>query len=125
VKAQVSIEFISLLSIALLASAILVTAVNGKAIQFSQSTSYTEAQKIAQKTAYKVDYVLSEKNTSLELSYNPGLEEIYNVTLDSGNVLVEYTEGDASFPTAYTGPKIRFNTSGTHMVAHDSGLEVK
>lgn len=124
-KAQVSIEFISLLSIALLASAILVTAVNGKAIQFSQSTSYTEAQKVAQKTSYKVDYVLSEKNTSLELSYNPGLEEIYNVTLDSGNVLVEYTEGDASFPTAYTGPKIKFNTSGIRVVRYDSGLEVK
>ncbi len=102
-KGQVSIEFIGLLTLALLASAILITELNYKTLQYTRHTPYAEAQSLAQKVSYKLDYVVSESNTSARLEFPPGLERGYNITVDSGQVVLDYPEGSSDFPTLYNG----------------------
>lgn len=123
-KGQVSIEFISLLSLALLASAILVTSMSDRAIEYSRSSPYYDAQDIAQKVAYKVDYVISEKNTSLDLEFSPRITEEYNITIGSGQVLVNFDTGDSSFPTRYNGTDIELKTNQSYTISYQGGLVV-
>lgn len=120
-KGQVSIEFISLLSIALLASAVLVTEMNDRAMEYSRSSPYTEAEKLAQKVAYKFDYSLSAKNTTVQLDFSPRLEENYNITVISGQVVVDFDTGSASFPTRYQGDTINFNSTESYTISNSGG----
>lgn len=124
-KGQVSIEFIGLLILALLASAILITELNNKTLQYTRSSPYAEAQSLAQKVAYKLDYVVSESNTSVRLEFSPDLEENYNISTDSGQVIVDYQEGSSEFPTLYDGT-LEMNTSQTYVLEYNgSGVDVK
>ena len=120
-KGQVSIEFISLLSIALLASAVLVTEMNDRAMEYSRSSPYTEAEKLAQKVAYKFDYTLSTENTSVRIDFSPRLEENYNITAVSGQVVVEFDTGSASFPTHYQGDRINLNSTKSYTLSNSAG----
>lgn len=120
-KGQVSIEFISLLTLALLASAVLVTELNDRAIQYSQSTPYSEAQEIAQKTAYTVNYVRANENSSKVLDFDPSLEQ-YNITVGSGQVSVRFESGSSSFPTSYEGSVNSLNSTDEYIVRYDDEL---
>lgn len=120
-KGQVSIEFMSLLAIALLASAVLVTEMNDRAMEYSRSSPYTEAEKLAQKVAYKLDYTMSSENTSVKLDFSPRLEENYNITVVPRQVVVNFDAGSSSFPTRYQGGKISFNTTENYQLSKSAG----
>jgi len=120
-KGQVSIEFISLLSIALVASAVLVTEMNDRAAEYSRSSPYAEAEKLAQKVAYKFDYALSADNTSVELDFSPRLEENYNITVLSGQVVVNFDAGSSSFPTMYEGDTVILNSTKSYEISSSGG----
>ena len=124
-KGQISIEFISLLAIALLASSVLVTELNDRALEYSKASPYSEAQKIAQKTAYSIDYVRSNHNASKTLDFNPDLENDYSIVAASNQVVVSFETGSASFPTSYSGSQISLNSSESYKVSYDGGLSIK
>lgn len=113
----------ALLAIALLASAVLVTELNNKALQFSRSAPYSEAQDLSQKVAYTIDRSVAESNSSHRLEFNPGLQRVYNITVQSGQVVVSYEGGSSSFPTAYDETQLSFNTSQSYVVSFN-GSEV-
>lgn len=111
----------ALLAIALLASAILVTELNSKALQYSRSAPYSEAQTLSHKVAYRLDYAVSERNSSLKLDFAPDLQKEYNVTVESGQVIVEFNRGSSTFPTLYEGSRLEFNTSESYIVYSEGG----
>jgi hypothetical protein len=124
-KGQVSIEFIGLLTLALLASAILITELNYKTLQYTRSSPYAEAQSLAQKVSYKLDYVVSESNTSIRLDFSPELERDYNITVDSGQVILDYPEGSSEFPTLYNG-SLDMNVKESYILEYNgSGVDVR
>lgn len=119
-KGQVSIEFLSLMVIALLASALLVTALQDRAVEFNRASPYAEAQKIAQKVAYKIEYVKTE-NTAVEMDFPPQLEEEYNITVLSGQVVVSFDTGSSSFPARYSGDPIYLKSAESYTVEYSGG----
>jgi predicted GNAT superfamily acetyltransferase len=111
----------ALLALALLASAILVTELNNKAVQYSRASPHSEAQKIAQKVAYDLDYVTSQNKTSLAVDFSPDLDQTYNITVEQGIVVVKFDKGSSSFPTLYRGSRLDFNTSGGRVFEYSGG----
>ena len=124
-KGQVSIEFIALLSIALLASSILVTELNERVTQYGQATPYAEAQSLAQKVAYSFDYVKSRGNSSVELGFEPGLENNYNISVGGGQVVVSFDSGSASFPTRYQGSQFKLNSTEKYVIRYNGSYYVE
>ena len=124
-KGQISIEFIALLSIALLASSVLVTELNEQVIQYSESTPYAEAQSLAQKVAYSFDYVKSRGNSSVELGFEPELEKNYNISVGGGQVIVSFDTGSASFPTRYQGSQFNLNSTEKYSITYNGSYNVE
>lgn len=124
-KGQVSIEFISLLVVALLASSILVTELNERVTQYSESTPYSEAQSLAQKVAYSFDYVKARGNSSVQLGFEPGLEKDYGISAGEGQVIVSFDSGSASFPTRYEGSQFSLNSTENYVIKYNGSYHVE
>ena len=121
-KAQVSVEFMSLLVVSLLVSAILTSEVAARAGIYGKSTDLSEAEEVSKKTAYSLDYA-STFDGNLSLDYSPGLRQNYNVTLDSDNVEVVLDQGSAVVPTSFSG-EADLNTSGSYVI-QNGGIELE
>lgn len=124
-KGQISIEFMALLAVALLASSILVSELNSRAVQHSKSSPYTEAQKIAQEVSYTFDYVKTRDNASKTLGFEPDLQEDYSITVGNGQTVVDFDSGSASFPTRYQGSKYSLNANQSYKVRYDGSYQVE
>ncbi|QGA81005.1 hypothetical protein [Candidatus Nanohalobium constans] len=124
-RGQISIEFISLLAIALLASSILVSALADRSAQFNRASPQSEALGVAQKVAYTFDYVNSEDNVSKKLVFSPDLQREYNITVGDGLVSADYGEGDANFPTSYQGSLISLNSTQAYLVEDGGATEIE
>lgn len=124
-KGQVSIEFMALLSIALLGSSILVTELTDRAIQYSKSSPYSEAQKIAQEVSYTFDYLKTQKNASRDLDFDPGLRKDYTITVGNGQTVVSFDSGSASFPTRYKGSSLDLKANQSYVVSYNGSYSVK
>lgn len=120
-KAQASIEFIALLSIALLASSILLDLVNDKALQIEKQSRNEEAQNIAQKTAYRLDLITSTENSSTLISYSDALDKNYTVRVGDGYVTVNSSTGPVSSRTVYGGKKHKFGTRSDKKISYQRG----
>lgn len=119
-KAQSSIEFISLLSLALLGAAILVAAVNSHIYEFERSSSFEEAEDLAKSLAFRADYVVSQ-NASTRLEFPPDLRRNYTAQIGSGTVNVSFDSGYAAFPTLYEGSNVSFNLSESRVLNYSGG----
>lgn len=120
-KGQVSIEFISLLSLVLLISSVLTAQVIQKSAGMEERSRLTQAENIAQKTAYRVDYLLSNRNSSVRVVYSNELSENYSVKVRPGRVVVPTNEGNASFPTYYSGNPVNLSTEKDYWLSYSEG----
>ena len=124
-KGQVSIEFVSLLSMGLLASSILVTAVQDRNIAVQDRNEYVRAEKIAQKVAYKIEYVMADQESQVDLEFSPQLDETYNVNITSNKVTAGTRERSAGVQTAYTGSNHTLHTNKSYQVSYDEGVVIE
>lgn len=124
-KGQISIEFLSLLSIALLASSILVTTVSDRNIALQERNQQFRAEQIAEKTSYKIEYVLSNKNSSVELGFSPELEGNYTVNISSRFVTASVASTEAGVRTLYEGGNRTISTDKTYNITYEEGLIIE
>ncbi|NMJ77418.1 hypothetical protein GLU64_03340 [Nanohaloarchaea archaeon] len=109
-KAQSSIEFIALLSLTLLASSVLLDALNDKAILAERQSRAEEAQYVAQNTAYRLNLLMSARNSSTKLRYSDNLKKNYTVKIKNGYVIVDSQAGPAISRTVYNKTSLTFGT---------------
>lgn len=124
-KGQVSVEFISLLSITLLGLAVLITQINEKAIEFENSESYKESRFIGQKVSYIIDYVKSEGNMSKTLEFDSDLKEQYDIVLEQNRTTIIFDEGNTTIRNTYSGPKKILNTTENYEVKYNDSFHIK
>lgn len=124
-KGQVSIEFMSLLAITLLGSSILITHVNDRALQFSESVPYKEAQSIGQKVSYTFDYVKAEGNASKKLQFNSDLAKKYEITVKENITTVSFDDGNVTVLNRYSGPELNLDTSKVYEVSYNGSYQIK
>lgn len=126
-KGQVSIEFMTLLSLTLLASSILISDLNDRATQMQRTESYIDAEEVALKTDYALSQALARKNTTVKLDYSPKLEKKYKVDVNKNQIKVYDYEQLGSFRTRYGFSKnIQLNTTKSYIFKFNgSGINVK
>jgi len=124
-KGQISIEFMSLLAITLLGSSILVTQVNDRAVQFSESVPYKEAQLIGQKVSYTFDYVKAEGKASKKLQFNSDLAKKYKITVKENSTTVGFDDGNVTVLNRYSGPELNLDASKVYEVSYNGSYHIK
>ncbi|MFB6158175.1 MAG: hypothetical protein ABEJ95_00775 [Candidatus Nanohalobium sp.] len=125
-KGQVSVEFVSLLSIALLASSVLLGLLNYRVAAADERHGYVKAEEIAQRTAYHVEYLSANPDSKVDISYSPRLDRNYTVKIQSNQVTAAFEDGNASYPVNYNGPSANFTTSQkTTLIYSDGGVKVE
>ena len=124
-KGQISIEFMSLLAITLLGSSILVTQVNDRAVQFSESVPYKEAQLIGQKVSYTFDYVKAEGNASKKLQFNSDLAKKYEIMVKENSTTVSFDNGNVTVLNRYPGPELNLDASKVYEVSYNGSYHIK
>lgn len=120
-KGQVSIEFITLLSVTLVGSSILIGLMNERAIAFRQTEEVAQTESIAQKTAYKIDYLISSQNSTVNLDYPASQGSNTTIQIQEGIVSVENPEGSANYPTSYQGQMIQLKTDQSYSLNYNEG----
>ena len=120
-KGQVSIEFITMLSLALLSSSILIGAISDRSLTLEEKSRTDAAEGVAQKTAYRVDYLISSNDSSTRLSYSSSLPKNFTVEIGSEYVRVDTVAGSTTFPTGYDGSKLVFGTETDHDLIYEQG----
>jgi hypothetical protein len=121
-KGQVSIEFVSILIFTLLMSSILISNLEIRSANFQTEKDTRQAQKIAQKTSFKVAYASANKNSAVKLDYPYYLDNQYNISINSSSTVVSSPQESFRFETRYNGPKeFEFNTSKTYSLNYSKG----
>jgi len=120
-KAQSSIEFIALLSLTLLASSVLLDALNDKAILAERQSRAEEAQYVAHNTAYRLNLLTSTQNSSTKLRYSDNLKKNYTVKIKNGYVIVESQAGPAISRTVYNVTSHTFGTRNGKQIRLQQG----
>jgi hypothetical protein len=120
-KAQSSIEFIALLSLTLLASSVLLDALNDKAILAERQSRAEEAQYVAHNTAYRLNLLTSTQNSSTKLRYSDNLKKNYTVKIKNGYVIVESQAGPAISRTVYNVTPHTFGTRNGKQIRLQQG----
>lgn len=120
-RGQVSIEFITLLSITLVASSILIGLMNERAIAFRQTDEIAQAESIAQKTAYRVDYLISSQKSAVNIDYQVSQGSNTTIRVQEGIVSVENPEASANYPTSYQGNLIELYTNQSYVLKYSKG----
>ena len=115
----------SLLAITLLGSSILVTQVNDRAVQFSESVPYKEAQLIGQKVSYTFDYVKAEGNASKKLEFDSDLTKEYEITLKENSTTVSFDDGNVTVLNRYSGPELNLDASKVYEVSYNGSYHIK
>jgi len=127
VKGQVSIEFMTLLSLTLLASSILISDLNDRATQMQRTEAYIDAEEVALKTDYALSQSLARKNTTVTLDYSPNLEKKYKVDVNKNQIKVYDYEQLGSFRTRYGFSRnLQVNTTQKYLLEFNgSGIDVR
>lgn len=124
-KGQVSVEFISLLAITLIASSVLVSGVTDRRANVEDRKDLMRAEDIAQKTAYTFEYVISERDVKVELDYSPELEQNYTINVTGNRVEVKIGDRVTGVGTAYSGESFTLNSKETYNLSYDGGVIVE
>lgn len=107
---------------ALLASSILVTAVADKNAALQNRNQQIRAEQIAQKTAYKIEYVMANKDAKIELSYSTKLNTNYTVNISAGKIVVGVGNRTTGFRTFYDGPNHTLYTEKSYNISYNEGI---
>lgn len=125
-KGQSSIEFMSLLALILLGSSILISDLERKSAAFHTEKDFEQAERLAEKVNYKLSYVNTHRNSTIDLDFSPDLESVYTLEIDSGSTEVSTYMGDFSFSTRYSGGgNFTINTSETYSVKYEGGVKLE
>jgi uncharacterized protein (UPF0333 family) len=125
-KGQVSIEFMLLLILTLLGSAILISDLERKSAAFQDNKDFKNAEKISQKVNYKLSYIRTHRNSTVNLRFSPKIETEFEVEVNSSETLVSSPAQNFTFSSRYSGSnQFRFNTSKRYEISYGSGVKVE
>jgi len=125
-KAQSSIEFISLLSLSLLISSILLADLETKTAAYTDQREFQQVEKIVEEISYKLSYVSSHRNSTVYLGFSPALEQTYIINLSTGLARIKTPTDEFNLTSRYRGKNnLSFNTSKSYALKYDGGVEVE
>lgn len=115
----------SLLSITLILSSILIAAVSDKRAVVQDREVTSQAQDVARKTVYTLDYILANQERQLKLDYPSNLASNFTINISNNQVRVNTTQGVIKSRTAYSGDQIILNTGSSYELSYNGGVVVE
>jgi len=117
-KGQVSIEFMTLLALALLGSTLLLNVLDRKASAYNSEKQFDRSEQLASKTNYVLSYVEAHKNSTIDLGFTNDLDRVYVIEIDSNTTVVESPNNRFTFNSWYEGShNFTLNTSNSYQVS--------
>ena len=118
-RGQVSIEFLSLLTLMLLASALLVTELRDRTVEFDKGVPYDEAGDISRKVAYTFDHLVTDEGVERKIKFSPDLRRNYSIKVNNSEVFVDYQTGSTVFPTLYEGEAVVMSSRESYVLSYN------
>lgn len=120
---QSSIEFISLVTLSLIAMSVLVSDIGDRTAAYTDQRQFIQAQKVAEKASYKLEYVNSNRNSTVVLDFPARLRGTYTMKVNSNSTVVQAPTDRFAFRSLYTGKKnFTFTTSQEYRISYNGGV---